>query len=70
VRHKLNNRRYDKAHAMADDLEVLAHNTKRKAGIVRDDANVSYSSTQRKLNAAENVVLNAKDDIRKLTTNL
>lgn len=70
IRHKLNNRRYDKAHQMADDLEVLAANTKRKAGEVRHDANNNYSATNRKLLAAENVILNAKDDLTKLTSNI
>lgn len=70
LRQRLNERAYDKGQQLADDMLVLANNTKVRAKEVRLNAATKFTANERKLLAAENLVLNAKDDLNKFTTNV
>lgn len=70
ARRKLVDRAYDKALEYASDLEVMARNAKREAEQRKMGATSTWSNKTCQLNCAENVLLNARDDLEELTTNL
>lgn len=66
VRSKLAAKAYEKGVQLAEDLEALANNTRIKAENTRLNAAAKLNSDTRALLAAENIVLNARDDLNKL----
>lgn len=66
VRSKLAGKRFRKSFLRAEELAVLANNTLIRAENIRLDAAAKLSSDHRALLAAENIVLNARDDLNKL----
>lgn len=59
--------RYNDAMEYASNLAIHANNTLVHAEQVREVAHEQLRDTQIKINAAENLVLNARDDLAKFT---
>lgn len=66
-RQKLAARKLVKQNDYAYQLEVLARNTIYKAQSVRTEANYKFSDSTLAINAAQNTVLNLRDDLNKIT---
>ena len=66
IRSKLAAKTYEKSVRFAEDLEALANNTRIKAENTRLSATAKLNRDTRALLAAENIVLNARDDLNKL----
>lgn len=69
LRNKMAERKLDKQLDTAVQLNALANATKERARTLRISAADAFEETKRKLLAAENLVLNAKDDLAKFTNN-
>lgn len=70
LRDKLSKRRYNRKTKQAVDVATFAHNLALKSQDIAAEGRNRYARDQRKLLAAENLVLNARDDLNKFTANV
>ena len=67
IRYKLNQKRRDKSITHVQDLKRLARDTEFKARQVQTVSIERFNDTVCSLRAAENTILNLRDDLNKIT---